>query len=108
MLHVSISRLLALKLNPPPPLLYDFFRTFNWADNSCAAFGLTLANNRIGPLAAFVFHNCKRLLAERGEQGALFSFEGVDDHPAGIMFLHQLCTVGTAGEEYECANGCGS
>ena len=98
----------ALKLNPPPPLLYDFFRAFDRADDVCAAFSFPLANDGVGLTTAFVLYDCEGILAKGGEHGTLFSFKGVDDHPAVLMFLQQFCPIGTAGEDYECDDGCGS
>ena len=93
----SLPSSFALKLNPPPSFLHDFFPTFDRADQSRAALGFSLSDNGITPAGAFVLYDREGILPEGGKQGTLFFSERIHYNAAMVVLLNELGTVGTAG-----------
>jgi hypothetical protein len=89
----------APKLDPPPPLLHDFLRSFN-TDDTCPSLGFPFPHNCI-TAAAFIPHQGESFLPKRGKERALLPLERVRRHPSIACVLHKLRTLAAASQEQE-------
>ena len=89
----------APKFDPPPPLLYDFLRSFN-TDDTCPSLCFPFPHDGIAA-ATFIPHQGERFLPKRGKEGALLPLERVRRYPSIACVLHKLRTLAAASKEQE-------
>ncbi|MGH7164001.1 MAG: hypothetical protein ACREIS_00575, partial [Nitrospiraceae bacterium] len=96
---------LALELQAPPPLRVDL-RPCHAVRDAVPPLGFSLANDTVGPPAAFL-DKLQRFSSERGQQRPAPGLERVDDHTAGVCFLDQLGAVGATAAHQHQGQDCG-